>query len=45
HPSLFENQGYKTLVRNALLWAAGEQATNRAGNKTESGTNSVAAHH
>jgi hypothetical protein len=28
HPSLFKNDAYQTLFRNAILWAAGVGETN-----------------
>jgi type 1 glutamine amidotransferase len=31
HPSLFSNDAYKTLLRNAILWAAGDKIANRTG--------------
>jgi type 1 glutamine amidotransferase len=31
HPSLFENDAYKTLFHNAILWAAGETNSAKAG--------------
>ncbi|MDB6068051.1 MAG: putative secreted glycosyl hydrolase [Pedosphaera sp.] len=31
HPSLFENDAYKTLFHNAILWAAGEKSGAEAG--------------
>jgi len=32
HPSLFENDAYKTLVRNSILWAAGADEPGRMKN-------------
>jgi hypothetical protein len=31
HPSLFQNDAYKTLVRNSILWAAGDPGSDKAG--------------
>jgi type 1 glutamine amidotransferase len=31
HPSLFENDAYKTLVHNAILWAAGDKNRDKTG--------------
>ena len=31
HPSLFTNDAYKTLLRNAILWAAGDNDREKAG--------------
>lgn len=33
HPSLFKNEAYKTLLGNAILWAAGEKSYNEAAGK------------
>jgi type 1 glutamine amidotransferase len=38
HPSLFENDAYKTLVHNAIFWAARDQGPDKAGSETASGT-------
>jgi len=38
HPSLFTNEAYKTLLRNAIVWAAGDKIGNQSGAST---TNSV----
>jgi type 1 glutamine amidotransferase len=38
HPSLLENDAYKTLVHNAIFWAAGDQARDKAGIETKSST-------
>ena len=32
HPSLLGNTNYTTLLRNAILWAAGAEGTNSAAN-------------
>jgi uncharacterized protein len=31
HPSLFTNDSYKTLLRNAILWAAGDKDLDKSG--------------
>lgn len=31
HPSLFKNEAYKTLLRGAILWAAGDESHGQAG--------------
>lgn len=31
HPSLFKNEAYKTLLRNAILWAAGDENHGQTG--------------
>ena len=31
HPSLFSNDAYKTLLRNAILWAGGDKIPDRSG--------------
>jgi type 1 glutamine amidotransferase len=38
HPSLFTNEAYKTLLRNAIVWAGGDKIGNQSGAST---TNSV----
>src|SRR5258706_12041652 len=35
HPSLFENDAYKTLVHNAISWAARDQGRDKAGSETK----------
>jgi hypothetical protein len=30
HPSLFTNDAYKTLLRNAILWAAGDGSRDKS---------------
>ena len=32
HPSLFENDAYKTLFHNAILWVADDNDDNRGAN-------------
>ncbi|MDB6112199.1 MAG: putative secreted glycosyl hydrolase [Pedosphaera sp.] len=39
HPSLFENDAYKTLVHNAILWAARDKSRDKAVGETNSRTN------
>jgi type 1 glutamine amidotransferase len=31
HPSLFTNDAYKTLLRKAILWAAGDKSRDKSG--------------
>src|SRR5580658_10918242 len=31
HPSLFKNEAYKTLLRNAILWASGDKSLEKPG--------------
>jgi type 1 glutamine amidotransferase len=39
HPSLFTNENYKTLLRNSILWAAGQDGRdNHGANPTNSVT-------